>query len=215
MIDEWPEVPSLWDAVRGKVDSLPTKGQFILTGSATINKNRYIYSGTGRIARLKMRPMTLYESKASDGKISLEDICKGKAPDCLTGEIDLKHLIDLVLIGGWPAIGDMTVEQAMLIAKEYVKSIIQEDIYKVDDIRRDEHKIELLLKSLARNEATTVTNTTLKKDIKEKLMNDLEMFGFLFESLVERDLYTYLNASTPIYITIRTIRTTRWMPSSN
>ncbi len=74
LIDEWQEVPSLWDAVRGKVDSLPAKGQFILTGSATINKNRYIHSGTGRIVRLKMRPMTLYESKASDGNVSLEDI---------------------------------------------------------------------------------------------------------------------------------------------
>ena len=254
LIDEWQEVPELWDVVRGKVDSSPLKGQFILTGSATINKDKYIHSGTGRIARLRMRPMSLYESGQSDGKISLEDVCNGKAGDSLTGDVDLKKLIDLVLMGGWPAIGNMSLEQGILIAREYMKSIIQEDIYKVDGVRRDNHKIELLLKSLARNESTTVTNTTLKKDIKEKnfddisldtltdylnlfdrlyltenippfsskirsslrvkqsekrhfvdpslpcallklteekLLNDLELFGFLFESLVERDLYTY------------------------
>lgn len=254
LIDEWQEVPALWDAVRGKVDSSILKGQFILTGSATINKEKYIHSGTGRIARLKMRPMSLYEAEQSDGKISLEDICLNKAEDLFTGEVDLNKIIDLILIGGWPAVVNLSTEQGILVAKEYIKSIINEDIFKVDDIKRDKHKIELLLKSLARNEATTVTNKTLKNDIKEidfddinvdtisdylnlfnrlylvenippfafnirsslrlkqsekrhfvdpslpcallnltkeKMLDDLELLGFLFESLVERDLYSY------------------------
>lgn len=257
LIDECQEVPSLWDAVRGKVDYDPRKGQFILTGSSAVNKSKYIHSGTGRIAHLKMRPMSLYESGVSDGTVSLEDICYGKAKPCLTQKITLDTLIDCVLIGGWPSILKRNVNQSIIIAREYIKSVLSEDIYKVDNINRDKHKVELLLKSLARNEATTVTNKTLKNDIKEKdyddinvdtiadylsllkdlylienippyssrirsslrvkqsekrhfvdpslpcailhltkdkLLNDLNYFGFLFESMVERDLLTFVDS---------------------
>ena len=118
LIDEWQEVPSLWDAVRGKVDSFPLKGQFILTGSATVNKEKYIHSGTGRIARLKMRPMSLFESGRSNGKVSLKDICYNNAIDCLTGEVDLNELINLVLIGGWPAVNeDMSLNKVCLLQR--------------------------------------------------------------------------------------------------
>lgn len=257
LIDERQEVPAIWDAVRSKIDFTNEKGQFILTGSATINKSSYIHSGTGRIAHLKMRPMSLYESGKSDGKISLKNICNNSANDCLTGDVNLKDIINYILVGGWPSSIDLPIESGILIPKEYIKSIIKEDIYKVDGIKRDKRKIELLLKSLARNESTTVTNTTLKKDIKdkdfddinidtisdylnmfnslylfenispysnnirstlrlkqsekrhfvdpslpsallnlteEKLLNDLELLGFLFESLVDRDLLTYVEA---------------------
>lgn len=257
LLDEWQEVPSLWDAVRWAVDEKDKKGLFILTGSASINKNSYIHTGTGRIARLRMRPMSLYESSKSDGKISLLDICLGKAKDCITGEVDLNDLIEYILTGGWPSTIDLDFSHSILVAKEYVKSIINEDIYKVDNVKRDKFKIELLLKSLARNEATTATNATLKKDIidrdlddinvdtiadylnlfnslyitenippfasnirssirikqsekrhfvdpslpcallsltKEKLLNNLDLLGFLFESLVERDLLTYADS---------------------
>lgn len=163
LLDEWQEVPSLWDAVRWAVDEKDKKGLFILTGSASINKNSYIHTGTGRIARLRMRPMSLYESSKSDGKISLLDICLGKAKDCITGEVDLNDLIEYILTGGWPSTIDLDFSHSILVAKEYVKSIINEDIYKVDNVKRDKFKIELLLKSLARNEATTATNATLKK----------------------------------------------------
>ena len=257
LIDEWQEAPALWDAIRWAVDEHDKKGLYILTGSASINKNTYIHTGTGRIARLKMRPMSLYESGKSDGKVSLLDICLGRAKECITGDVDLNNLIEYVLVGGWPAVINLDFKHANLVAKEYVKSIINEDIYKVDDIKRDKSKIQLLLKSLARNEATTASNITLKNDIakndldninidtitdylnlfnnlyisenippfssnvrsririkqnekrhfvdpslpcailsltKEKLMNDLELLGFLFESLVERDLLTYAEA---------------------
>lgn len=257
LIDEWQEVPSLWDAVRGRVDESAKKGQFILTGSSAVDKSKYIHSGTGRIAHLKMRTMSLYESGFSDGVISLKDICYGTAIDCLTQNASLDKLIDCVLIGGWPSTIGMSVDQSIIVAKEYIKSILNEDIYKVDNVKRDKHKVELLLKSLARNEATTVTNKTLKNDIKEKdyddvdantitnylnllndlylvenippyssrirsslrvkqsekrrfvdpslpcailnltkdkLLNDLNYFGFLFESMVERDLLTYVDS---------------------
>lgn len=257
LIDEWQEVPAIWDAVRGRVDMSNKRGQFILTGSTTIDKSKYIHTGTGRIARLKMRPMSLYEKGLSDGKISLRDVCDNKMKDTFTNDVDLQKIIDLILIGGWPFVDSFNVKQGMLIAKEYVKSIINEDIYKIDNVKRDKHKIELLLMSLARNESTTVTNKTLKNDIKEKdfddinvdtiadylnvfnklyitenippysnnirsslrikqsekrhfvdpslpcallnlskekLINNLDLLGFLFESLVERDLYTYAEA---------------------
>lgn len=257
LIDEWQEVPSIWDAIRGKVDEVGEKGQFILTGSATVNKDKYIHSGTGRIARLRMRPMSLYESGLSDGKISLRDICYNEATDCFTGDVNLDAIINYVLVGGWPASMNMTEKQGTLLSKEYIKSVLSEDIYKVDNIKRDAHKVELLLRSLARNESTTVTNRTLKNDVKEKdfddinidtitdylnlfnklylienlppfanklrsslrvkqsekrhfvdpslacallnltkekLLNDLEFLGFLFESLVERDLLTYVSS---------------------
>lgn len=257
LIDEWQEVPSIWDAVRSKIDFLNVKGQFILTGSATVNKSSYIHTGTGRIARLRMRTMTLFESEKSDGNISLKDICDNIAQDCFTGDVDLNDIINYILVGGWPSSTNLKVEKGILISREYVKSIINEDIYKVDNVRRDKRKVELLLKSLARNESTTVTNTTLKRDIKdkdsndinldtitdylnlfnslyiienippfssnirsslrlkqsekrhfvdpslpcallnltkEKLLDDLELLGFLFESLVERDLLTYVES---------------------
>lgn len=257
LIDERQEVPSLWDAVRGRVDKSAKKGQFILTGSSAVDKSKYIHSGTGRIAHLKMRTMSLYESGFSDGVISLKDICYGTAIDCLTQNASLDKLIDCVLIGGWPSTIGMSVDQSIIVAKEYIKSVLNEDIYKVDNVKRDKHKVELLLKSLARNEATTVTNKTLKNDIKEKdyddvdantitnylnllndlylvenippyssrirsslrvkqsekrhfvdpslpcailhltkdkLLNDLNYFGFLFESMVERDLLTYVDS---------------------
>lgn len=254
LIDEWQEAPAIGDAVRGRVDRSMEKGQFLLTGSATVNKERYIHTGTGRIARLRRRPMSLFEYGVSDGKVSLKNICENHTNDLLTGDINLRRIIDLVLIGGWPATRNRTVDEGVLVSREYRKSVLNEDIYKTDNIKRDKHKFELLLRSLARNEATTATNRVLKNDIKEKdlddintdtisdyldlvrrlyltedippfansirsslrvkqsekhhfvdpsipcvllnltedkLRNDLELLGFLFESLVERDLLTY------------------------
>ncbi len=256
LIDEWQEVPSIWDAVRGKVDQINEKGQFILTGSSAINKDKYIHSGTGRMSRLRMRPMSLYESGHSNGIISLKDICFGKLENRLTGETSLFNIINYILIGGWPSNINVGVEEGALIASEYIKSVLSQDIFKVDNVKRDARKVHLLFKSLARNESTTVTNNTLKNDIKEKdyddisidtlsdylnlldklylienippfapsvrsklrvkqsakrhfvdpslpcailnltkdkLLNNLNLLGFLFESMVLRDLLTYVS----------------------
>lgn len=121
LIDEWQEVPSLWDVVRSEIDFSNKKGQFILTGSATINKPNYIHSGTGRIAHLRMRPMSLYESGKSDGKISLKDICNNVASDCLTGDVNLKNIIEYILVGGWPSSMNLELDKGILISREYVK----------------------------------------------------------------------------------------------
>jgi len=167
LIDEWQEVPSIWDAVRYNVDINQVKGQYILTGSSTVNVFSYIHSGAGRIAKIKMRPMSLYEQGFSSGLISLKDIANNKINDCLTGEVNLDNLIDYIIRGGWPANIDLDIDIAKLLPLEYINSILNIDIYKLDNKRRDKHKIELLLRSLARNESTTVSNKVLKNDIKE------------------------------------------------
>lgn len=167
LIDEWQEVPPLWDAVRYKVDQTPKKGQFILTGSATPNHKGILHSGAGRIARIRMRTMSLYESGDSSGEVSLEDLCNGKLTPKMTGEVDLKKIIEFIIRGGWPASLGLPIESAALLPKEYLEAVLNDDIYRVDGVKRNTHKMRLLLRSLARNESTTVSNKTLKKDIKE------------------------------------------------
>ena len=166
LIDEWQEVPPLWDAVRYKVDQRPQKGQFILTGSATPNHKGILHSGAGRIARLRMRPMSLWESGDSCGKVSLEQLCQGELTPALTGEVDLKKLIELIIRGGWPGSLGLPLEQAMLLPAQYLDAVIDDDVYRIYGVKRDTQKMRLLLRSLARNESTTATNKTLMKDIK-------------------------------------------------
>ena len=167
LLDEWQEVPALWDAVRFAVDSSKEKGRFILTGSATPNHKGILHSGAGRIARLRMRPMSLFEAGKSSGKVSLKELCNGELKAQLTGEVALTDLIDYIVRGGWPSSQELSIEEAALLPKEYISAILSDDIERIDGIKRDRHKMELLLRSLARNESTTVTNKRLKDDMKE------------------------------------------------
>ncbi len=254
LIDEWQEVPALWDAVRYTVDQRGKPGQFILTGSATPKRKGVLHSGAGRIGKLRMRPMSLYESGDSSGRISLRELCEGRLTPAMTGEVDLRTLARVTVRGGWPGNLNMVGEDISLLPNEYLQAVIDDDVNRIDGIRRDSHKIWLLLRSLARHESTTVTNRTLKNDIREvddedidvetvaayldifsrlfltdnqppfatklrssvrvkqgekrhfcdpsmacallkatpeRLIGDLETFGFLFEALCERDLRIY------------------------
>ena len=175
LIDEWQEVPQLWDAVRYKVDQNGNKGQFILTGSATPNHKGILHSGAGRIAKLRMRPMSLFESGNSSGDISLRDICEGRIEPKILGEVDLRKLIDFIIRGGWPANQETTLKQAAYLPIQYIQAVLDDDVYRIDNVKRDKHKMELLLRSLARNEATTVTNKKLKNDIKEIDNEDIDV----------------------------------------
>lgn len=175
LIDEWQEVPQLWDAVRYKVDQNGNKGQFILTGSATPNYKGILHSGAGRIAKLRMRPMSLFESGNSSGDISLKDICEGRIEPKISGEVDLRKLIDFIIRGGWPANQETTLKQAAYLPIQYIRAVLDDDVYRIDNVKRDKHKMELLLRSLARNEATTVTNKKLKNDIKEIDDEDIDV----------------------------------------
>lgn len=166
LIDEWQEVPPLWDAVRYKVDQSAQKGQFILTGSATPNHKGILHSGAGRIAKLRMHTMSLYESGDSCGKVSLEQLCYGKLAPAMTGEVELKRLIELIVRGGWPGSLGLPMEQAALLPAEYLNAVIDDDVYRMDGVKRDTQKMRLLLRSLARNESTTATDKTLRNDVK-------------------------------------------------
>ena len=149
LIDEWQEVPPIWDAVRFEVDKRSEKGQFILTGSATPNHKGILHSGAGRIVRLRMRPMSLYESGDSNGKVSLRDIMEGKGESRLTGDISLRDLFNLMVRGGWPENIGIDEKKYSLLPSEYIRAIIEDDVFKIDGIKRDTKKMMLLLKSRA------------------------------------------------------------------
>lgn len=174
LIDEWQEVPPLWDAVRFEVDKKSEKGLFILTGSATPARKGIMHSGAGRIARLRMRPMSLYESGESSGKISLKQLCEGKISPAMTGDVNLRDIITYIIRGGWPGNLNTPVEKAGLLPAEYLTAVIEDDVYRIDNIKRNPSKMRLLLRSLARNEGTTVTNKMLRNDVKEIDEEDID-----------------------------------------
>ncbi len=166
MIDEWQEVLSLWDAVRFEVDKRGEKGQFILTGSSTPKQKGILHSGAGRIVRLRMNTMSLYETGDSTGQISLKEVCENHLSTQMVEEKSISDLANYIVRGGWPQNIDVPSSKCHLMPKAYIDTLIHEDIQKLDDsIEYDKHKFELLLKSLARNESTTVSDSTLFKDI--------------------------------------------------
>ncbi len=207
LIDEWQEVPSLWDAVRFTVDQSTMKGQFILTGSATPTHRGVLHSGTGRIARLRMMPMSLFESGNSCGKVSLKNLCSGTLENSITGEVSLQSLAAYILRGGWPGNLQLLTEDAVKIPAQYLDNMVTEDIPKVDDKVRDVAKMRLLLRSLARNESTTATRAYLKRDMQgvEQLTIDedtvadyLNVFAKLFIIENQKPFATAIRSSLRI-----------------
>ena len=175
LIDEWQEAPSIWDAVRHEVDLRKGKGHFILTGSSTPNHKGILHSGAGRIAKLRMRPMSLFEMGLSSGSVSLRDIFFGDVKPVFTGDVDLRKIIQFIICGGWPENIGIDFEFAQLLPKQYVDAIVDSDINRIDGKTRNLEKIRLLLRSLARNESTTATNKALRNDIKEIDDEDIDV----------------------------------------
>lgn len=166
MIDEWQEVPALWDAVRAEIDRRHRKGQIILTGSTTPKTKGILHSGTGRIVCLRMNTMSLFESGDSSGAISLNELCQGKLTMQSTGETTLEQLAYLIVRGGFPENIRVPAASAHLMPRAYMDGVIKEDLSKLDDgTEYMPQKVQLLLKSLARNECTTVSDSSLLRDI--------------------------------------------------
>lgn len=165
LIDEWQMAPVLWDAVRFEVDKRQAVGQFILTGSAVPKDNATAHTGTGRISRLLMRPMSLFESKESNGTVSLSQLFNGDANIGALSELDIPQIAYVICRGGWPASLKMAEEDALQVAVDYVDAIINQDVSRVDGVEKNPQRVRLLLRSLARNISTMVTNTNLLKDI--------------------------------------------------
>lgn len=166
LIDEWQEFPALWDATRYHVDQNAEPGQFILTGSSVPKTKGVMHSGTGRIASMRLRTMSLWESGNSEGLVSLADLCDGMAIGIVpVRRPELREIIELILRGGWPGTLGMPFKYAIKTPVEYVRQIIEKDIHRLDNVKRDRRKVDLLMRSLARNESTVVGVSTLKADI--------------------------------------------------
>ncbi len=169
LIDEWQEVPAIWDAVRYSVDQKSETGRFLLTGSSTPKLKGVVHSGTGRIASLKMHSMSLFEKGDSEGVVSLADVCGGKDIGVCTGRSpSVEDIASFIVCGGWPGAIGKSPRQAVLIPREYVENVINIDINKIDDIEHDHIKVRKCLRSLARNESTAVSMSTIRDDIAEK-----------------------------------------------
>ena len=172
MFDEWQMYPVVWDAIRTDVDHTGLKGQYILTGSAKPNEGETMHTGTGRISRVLMRPMSLYESKESTGEVSFKDILEGKDISGIS-KLSLEDLASVIVRGGWPASIQVKSDAKYRFAKEYVKSLIHEEVKKVDGVERNPEKMQIVLRSLARNISTQVSNSTLENDIKNNFSHDI------------------------------------------
>lgn len=172
LIDEWQVAPVIWDAVRHAVDERENKGQFILTGSTVIDDEEIMHTGTGRITRMAMYPMSLFESLESNGSISLRHLFDNPDYD-IDGEISalsIENLIFAASRGGWPAsLGEMSRKAKLLIAKDYVEEICNKDIIRVDNIRRNPTLARLILRSYARNICTLAKKTSMLADVANEM----------------------------------------------
>ena len=172
LIDEWQEVPEIWDAVRFKCDQDNKKGKYILTGSATPVSNKIHHSGAGRICKMKMYTMSLYESGDSSGDVSLKDLFDNKVTNKLLEKIELRQLAELIVRGGWSESINLNINGAMRITRSYIDAVLDKDIIEIDGVNRDKGKMEMLLRSLARNESTISSNNLLIRDISDDVTYD-------------------------------------------
>lgn len=168
LIDEWQDAPVLWDAVRTAVDlsgGLP--GQYILTGSNTVDKTKIRHTGTGRITRMQMYPMSLWESKDSSGSVSLHELFFNPNYDIdgATSKLDIPELIHVACRGGWPATLHLSPKASMMVARDYVKSVCEQDISAVDKKRRNPKIAMQIMRSYARNISTLAKKTNILTDV--------------------------------------------------
>lgn len=174
LIDEWQVAPVLWDAVRHAVDERRQKGQFILTGSTTVDNEEIMHTGTGRISSIAMYPMSLYESQESNGKISLKELFDNKDLDIdgITSGLSIERLIFAACRGGWPASLDNISDKAkLLIANDYVNIVCEEDVSKVDKRERNPSLARLIMRSYARNLCTLAKKTSMLADVSIEMEN--------------------------------------------
>lgn len=168
LIDEWQDIPVLWDSVRTMVDKRSKPGQFILTGSNTVPQDKIKHSGTGRIATLRMLPMSLWESKESSGQVSISELFNNADYDFdgATSKLSIEDLIFAACRGGWPAsLNGNTPAAQLLVARNYINSVCAKDISRIDGKNRDEKLSRQILKSYARNISTLAKKTSMLEDI--------------------------------------------------
>ena len=190
LIDEWQLAPNIWNAVRYEVDQRDEFGQFILTGSSVPARlDPSSHTGTGRIVRMKMRPMSLYESGESSGQVSLKELFEGKEPEG-TDSHSLEEIAFEICRGGWPKAIGIQEKAALQQAIDYYDAVVSDDISRADGISRDKDRTRRLLRSYARNIASQASLEAVRQDI---LANDTDTFD-------SATLYSYINALKKIFV---------------
>ena len=189
LIDEWQSAPVLWDAIRFEVDKQGKSGLFILTGSSVPSDNATEHTGTGRISRMLMRPMSLFESLESNGEISLKSLFDGEEFNEGFSELSIEKLAFVLSRGGWPASIGAREKVALKKVSDYVKSVISIDISKVDGVEKDPERVKKLMRSLARNISTMASMQTIIDDM---ATDDI--------TLSDKTVSSYLNALRRIFV---------------
>lgn len=192
LIDEWQDAPVLWDAIRMEVDRRQEDGLFILTGSTSVDSGKIMHTGTGRISRLKMYPMSLFETGESSGEISLKSLFEDKKIDIdgMMSDMKIEDLIVAASRGGWPASLRKKSDTArLLIAKDYLNNICESDISTVDGVQRNPTWANLILRSYARNISTLAKKTNIYKDVSANA-----------ESMSLATMENYLNAMERLFV---------------
>ena len=191
LFDEWQIAPKLWDAIRFEVDHRDDLGQFILTGSAVPPETEEIHhTGTGRFARVKMRPMSLFEAEDSNGSVSLTELFSGNLDIAGSCDLPLEKLAFLVCRGGWPRATTMRNTTALDQAFDYYDAVVNADISRVDNVERNPERVKLLMRSYARHQGTQASNMVIKDDMR---INDNS-------TLDEDTVYSYISALKKIFV---------------
>jgi predicted AAA+ superfamily ATPase len=190
LIDEWQDAPILWDGVRFAVDQRGGQGHFILTGSAVPPRNSTMHTGTGRIARLTMRPMTLYESLESSGDVSLASLFNGDDVKGIS-PLELEDIAFALARGGWPGSIGMIEELALRHAYDFVNGVINSDISRVDGVSRDPTRVKRLMRSLARNTSSLAKMETILIDVAGHDFGDINS---------NKTVYSYMEALNRIFV---------------
>ena len=192
LIDEWQVAPVLWDSVRTSEDDTEGYGLYILTGSTVVNEEEIMHSGTGRIHRLLMRPMSLYESGESNGQISIMELFDNPDLDIneCESELTMDELIFASCRGGWPdSLHQKTREGKLFVAYSYLENICNTDVSAVDGIKRDPDRVRLLLRSIARNDSTLAKDQTIINDMNANFMD-----------ISRPTYYSYVNALKKLFV---------------
>lgn len=191
LVDEWQLAPKLWDTVRFEVDHRHQVGQFILTGSAVPSDEESMqHSGTGRFSWLTMRPMSLYESGESNGKVSLSHLFESRENIVATNSLRIDDIAFLICRGGWPFACSLQGDAALAQAFDYVDAVIKKDVSRVDGTNRNITTTRLLMCSYARNQGSQATIGTIVADM---MTNDENEIGI-------KTAGSYLDALRKIFV---------------
>ena len=189
LVDEWQEVPAIWDAVRFASDRTKEKGLYLLTGSVTPPKNGFVHSGAGRIGRIRMRTMSLYESGDSFGAIGLTELFDGKKIAAGTSRLSQEKLIDLAIRGGWPENINTTKDDAGILPEQYIIALAETDITNADNVKRKPELVLHILAALARTNLTPALLNTIVIDVQAR-----------FGEVTRQTVAEYLSALTRLYV---------------